>query len=711
MSPDTEMIALVRAWANALRRAGYVEMTSVRLTEFLSDLADGLVTAMAADPFREQPGYDVGVALVRARLSTPSSLSSSMTILAGLPGLAGCSDAAARSRADRLLAAMSEGFTQALQQRILTEQEAIQLAARRALVEAQHGWQRSQAQLEAVFDGAGTAIAICALDGDLIQVNRALADMVGRPIGSLPGSPFLDLIHPGDQASTRAAMLELSGTASRHVRLEKRFIRQDGTVGWAALSVSVVPDADDRAVNLVVVGEDVTVQHHLQRQLRHQAHHDGLTGLPNRELLYQQLAETLRTAPAGSRVGVCFVDLDEFKAINDTLGHSMGDRLLIAVASRLTDSLDPDEHFLARVGGDEFAVIVRTSRGPTELARLADRMLAALAAPIRIDAYRLAVSASIGIAEEIAGHTDPQQLLRAADATMYLAKADGRHRWAMFDPVRHAEQVNRYEMISELPQALDRDEFLVHYQPIVSLADGTLQGAEALLRWYRPRTGVVSPNTFIPVAEQSGLIVPLGRWVLREACRQASSWQRAPGRQPFISVNVSMRQCAEPGLVSDVTGALDDAGLNPADLQLELTETAVMVPSDSCVATLRLIADLGVRIAIDDFGIGYSNLAHLRHLPIHGLKLAGAFMAGIRTPGPDRVDEQIVGTIIELAHTLGLTVTAEGVENADQAARLAALGCDLAQGWQYGAAGPSSAIENQLGGAARPRPAVRRGPR
>jgi diguanylate cyclase (GGDEF)-like protein len=435
-------------------------------------------------------------------------------------------------------------------------------------------------------------------------------------------------------------------------------------------------------------------EHSLQLELHHQAHHDPLTGLPNRVLLHRHLVDTLDAAGNRARIGVCFLDLDEFKTINDTLGHGSGDRLLVALADRLRACVNGAGHFVARVGGDEFVVVVRDSKGPGQLTELAEAMLAELSKPVRLDGHELSVSASIGIVEQPCQGAAPEELLRAADATLYLAKEEGRARYALFDVERNAQQVLRYGLTGRLAGALDRGEFELVYQPLVALADNRLRGAEALLRWQHPDLGTVSPNTFIPVAEQSGMIHPLGRWVLRESCRVAADWQRAhPDAPLLISVNVSPRQCTDPRLLDDVRHALADTGLDPANLQLELTETVLMQSTGQPIQTLRTIADLGVRIVIDDFGIGYSNLAYLRHLPVHGLKLAGAFMAGIRSLASDHVDEQIVETVIRLAHTLQMTVTAEGIETADQAARLAALGCDLGQGWHFGRPVPPASFQ------------------
>ncbi|MEV4514933.1 EAL domain-containing protein [Dactylosporangium sp. NPDC049525] len=503
-----------------------------------------------------------------------------------------------------------------------------------------------------------------AVGSALVQVGLSSPEALQRTIAVLAGLPAAADGKPDDDrigAILGAVAAGFTRSARQRVLDDQERIRR----AWAR----ALTDAE----------------HSLQLELHHQAHHDPLTGLPNRVLLYRHLTDTLSEAGDRDRIGVCFLDLDEFKTINDTLGHGSGDRLLVALADRLRACVNGAGHFVARVGGDEFVVVVRDSSGPGQLTELAESMLAELSKPVRLDGHELSVSASIGIVEQPCRDAEPEELLRAADATLYLAKEEGRARYALFDVKRNAQQVLRYGLTGRLAGALDRGEFELVYQPLVALADNRLRGAEALLRWRHPDLGTVSPNTFIPVAEQSGMIHPLGRWVLRESCRVAADWQRAhPDTPLLISVNVSPRQCTDPRLLDDVRHALADTGLDPANLQLELTETVLMQSTGQPIQTLRTIADLGVRIVIDDFGIGYSNLAYLRHLPVHGLKLAGAFMAGIRSLASDHVDEQIVETVIRLAHTLQMTVTAEGIETADQAARLAALGCDLGQGWHFG---------------------------
>lgn len=691
-SVQPDLSELARQWALAVRHSSDPELTADGLHAFLLGLVHRLAGALATPTADDQVGVEVGRALVAGRLTAPDALRHSVTALACLPAVLGLSEPDTETRMAQLLGDVCAGFCAADRRRTLVEQERIRWAVLAAVDDAEQARRGSEARLRALFTAAGMAIGIGDLDGRLIEVNPALSRMLGVPAEELVGRTLFDFIHPEDTPSLLQKVYgQLIGGGRSVVRLEKRFVRGDGQVGWTRLSVSLVRATDGTPDYLVAMGEDVTERRRLQVQLRHQADHDPLTGLPNRTMLYQRLREALKGATPRGRVGLCFLDLDDFKIVNDTLGHGVGDRLLVAVAERLQKCVTQAGHFVARVGGDEFVVLLQTTEGPAEVTALAESILAALATVVQVDGHALPVSASIGLVEQPAYGADPEELLRAADATLYLAKADGRGRWALFDAARNAQQMLHYDLAGRLPVALRREEFFLEYQPLVSLVDGQRRGAEALVRWRHPELGLLSPNTFIPVAEQSGVIVALGRWVLRQACADAARWQAAD-RPPFVSVNVSMRQCTEPGLADEVAQALQDTGLAPENLQLEITESAVMQSYDRPVATLRAVAATGVRIVIDDFGTGYSNLAHLRHLPVHGLKLAGAFMAGIRSAAPERLDEQIVETVIRLAHTLDMRVTAEGVETADQAERMAALGCDLAQGWHFGAAGPAESI-------------------
>ena len=424
-----------------------------------------------------------------------------------------------------------------------------------------------------------------------------------------------------------------------------------------------------------------------ESRYRHLALHDTLTGLGNRRMITSRLAAVFDNPD--TRIGVCLFDLDGFKVINDSLGHHLGDQLLVAVAERLRRWADADNRVAARHGGDEFVLLIEGSTGVSQVIEIARGALADVTAPINIDGQELVPSASVGIVERPTAASDPADLMRAADITMRRAKRDGPGCWAVYDDEHNTRDLTRSQLAAALPAALDNDEFVLDYQPLVGLRDGDIVGFEALLRWHHPLLGTLGPDWFIPLAEQMGIIVPLGRRVLERACRDALQWNGPDAIGPFVSVNLAARQIQHPGLLQDVQAILARTGLPPERLQLEITESAVMGTDDVAVAGLRRLAQTGVRVAIDDFGTGYSNLTYLRTLPVCELKLDGSFVHGLRSADhPDPVDEQIVAALVNLGHSLGLTVTAEGVETPVQADRLRLIGCDTGQGWHFGRPGP-----------------------
>ncbi|MFB8200132.1 putative bifunctional diguanylate cyclase/phosphodiesterase [Kitasatospora purpeofusca] len=584
----------------------------------------------------------------------------------------------------------------------------------------------SEARLRAAFWDAGIGMALIDPEDRIIEVNPAFATLTGRTVGELARTHIHEIFDPEGMPHRLFPAL-VHGERDR-LRVEKQLKHREGRTVWSKVTVSLIRDASGGPLYTLALVEDITEQRRLGDRLEYQALHDPLTRLPNRTYFFERLDAACLTAdrstapppapappdPAagdeadGPRVGVCYLDLDGFAAINETLGHHIGDQLLIAVATRLRRGFTAHgTQLVARMGGDEFAVLVTDSRGSDQLTDLATRILEALERPFDVAGHRLVVTASVGVVERSVQETTPTDLVKDADATLYWSKADGRARWTLYDPDRGAHQLTRQLLATALRPALERGEFTIEYQPLVGLADGAVHGAEALVRWRHPRYGTLSPDRFIPLAEESGAIVPLGKWVLEESCRQARRWlTEFPETETFVSVNLAARQIWDSDVVADVAQALERTGLPARLLQLEITESALLGPGGRPLQALQALADMGVRIAIDDFGTGYSNLAYLSRLPVHVLKLDGTFIEGFRDPSPtgsraeppgfgarrSDADEQIVGAMVQLAHTLGLTVTAEGIESAAQAERLRLTGCDTAQGWYFARPGEAELV-------------------
>ncbi|WP_369389425.1 putative bifunctional diguanylate cyclase/phosphodiesterase [Streptomyces sp. CG1] len=563
-----------------------------------------------------------------------------------------------------------------------------------------------------VFATAPLAMAVVDRTGHVTAANAAFGELLGTDPDTLTGRVAADLVDLASDTRSWHAYREVLRGRQARLRCTRRLKHPEGHSVWAQVTVGPLGDGEP-AVLLSVT--DVSARRELQARLRHLQMHDPVTRLPNRTLFFERLtaaleAESYEQSGTG-RIGLCYLDLDGFKAVNDTLGHRVGDRLLAAVAERLGRVADEAGYaravtpLVARLGGDEFALLVEDSTGTEQLAELAESALRALEDPFDLAGQRLSLTASIGVVERHAAGTTATGLMQAADTTLYWAKADGKARWTLFDPERNAHRMTRQALSSTLRPAIDRGEFALEYQPLVGMEDGRLSGVEALIRWNHPQFGTLTPNRFIGLAEEDGTIVPLGRWALNTACRQARRWQLDHPEEPpiFVSVNVAVRQVWDSDLVADVAETLAETGLAPHLLQLELTESAVMGSAGRPLQALQALSDMGVRIAIDDFGTGYSNLAYLSRLPVSTLKLDGSFVRGFQYEGdaralaPNPADEVVVEAMIQLAHRLGITVTAECVETSAQASRLRRIGCDTGQGWLYSRPVPPDRISELLG--------------
>jgi diguanylate cyclase (GGDEF)-like protein/PAS domain S-box-containing protein len=526
--------------------------------------------------------------------------------------------------------------------------------------------------------------------------------VLGFDRDELQGTPLVDLIHENDRTATLAVLEEVMvHPADRPAMVQFRCRHKDG--GWRDLETTLTNLLDDHTVGGVVLNaRDVTDKVALQRRLSHQAFHDPLTDLANRTLFRDRVEHTLqRRARPDELVAVLFLDIDDFKTINDSLGHSVGDQLLIQVADRLRQCLRSGDT-AARFGGDEFAILLEDS---TDAEVVAERISQALTERFEIDGKELFITVSIGIDVSRVAQGSADELLRNADAAMYTAKSGGTGRSVQFRPDMHLRALKRLDLEAELRRAIDNDEFRLHYQPMVQPATGRIVGFEALIRWAHPERGLIGPGDFIQVAEDTGLIRPIGRWVVRHAARQAAAWQEEYQYPRLtMSVNLSAQELASPEITRDIQRALDENGLDPTTVVVEMTERTLMTHTETSKARLDELKALGVRLSVDDFGTGYSSLSYLRGFPIDAIKIAKPFLDGV--PDGDQ-ETALVRGIIELGHNLDLEVVAEGVERTEQWETLREMGCDVAQGYLLARPQGAERIEKlldgiRLNGAAKP---------
>ena len=549
-----------------------------------------------------------------------------------------------------------------------TVREAVQADTARRKTEARFGWLvRNSSDFIMAVDAQGT----------IDYVSPSVERLLRSPSNRLLGTPLADLAHPEDVAELGALITRAMATPGQRVSGEWRIRQSDGT--WLPVeTVASSGTGDFDTTGVVLNTRDLQERKALEQKLTFQAFHDPLTRLANRSLFRERVEHALDRRSV-TDTAVLFIDLDNFKTINDSLGHAAGDHVLVETAHRVRSTLRAEDT-AARLGGDEFAVLLEDAE-VTAAARVAERIRAALGTPFWVLGQEVYVSASIGIAVREVGDT-AGELLRNADVAMYTAKTKGKARFEIFEPAMHDAVVARLGMEAELRRAIARGEFVVHYQPIVKLESGEIIGAEALVRWQHPTRGLVPPLEFIPLAEETGLIVPLGGWVLRQACRQLAEWQRLRGGgEPFVmNVNLSSRQLVRDAIADEVAAAVDESGIRASWLVLEVTETVLMADPVAAAAALGHIRDLGVRVALDDFGSGYSSLSHLRRFPIDIVKIDKSFVDDVAHEG---VESAIARGIIELGRAMQIQTVAEGIEADEQAEMLRSLGCELGQGFFF----------------------------
>jgi diguanylate cyclase (GGDEF)-like protein/PAS domain S-box-containing protein len=558
--------------------------------------------------------------------------------------------------------------------------------ARQHAVEVQQHMQalrESEERFRSAFDNATIGMGVVALDGRWLQVNRSLCDIVGYGEGELLESEVRQVTHREDLVTLEEQIQRFTaGSISSH-QTELRYCHKTGKEVWAHLGMSLVRDGDARPLHLIFQIQDITDRKRAEEQLLHDAFHDALTGLPNRALFMDHVKMAIqRSRRSGDRLfAALFLDLDRFKIINDSLGHMVGDQLLVGIAHRLEACLRPGDT-VARLGGDEFTILLEDLSTMDDALDVARRVQEAVTQPFNIGGHEVFTTASIGIALSNTGYERAEDLLRDADTAMYRAKMEGKKRHVVFDKAMHDRAMELLQLETDLRRAITRKEFFLNYQPIVRLDTGRVSSFEALVRWRHPERGLVMPGDFVPVAEETGLIVPLGLWVLNEACRQMREWQRLglADEAVTMSVNLSGRQFSQADLIDQISSALRESGLKAANLKLEITESMVMENFDTAIDMLTQLRTLGVGLSIDDFGTGYSSLSYLHRFPIDTLKIDRSFVTQMTD---NSENAEIVRTIVTLARSLDMAVVAEGVETADQLRRLGDLGCDYGQGYLF----------------------------
>ncbi len=551
---------------------------------------------------------------------------------------------------------------------------------------------RSQARFRALVQHASEIVGVLDMQGDITYVSPSAESVLGYRQADLEGSSVLDIVHASHRESIAALMVAVAENPGRPHKIEVDVVAADGSVRTLVATASDL--RDEPAINGVVINAyDITERMELERSLRHQALHDDLTGIPNRSLFRDRVEQALTRRNPGL-TAVMVLDLDDFKTVNDSLGHQAGDDLLQILAFRLRQVLRVGDT-AARMGGDEFAVLVEDAHDRAAVLEIADRLIEKMSEPFDVEDRELVVGASIGVvfAQDISNVT-AEAMIRSADAAMHAAKARGKARYSVFEEAMYLGAMERLGLKADLARALERRELVVHYQPIVDLAHGSLAGYEALLRWNHPDRGPISPGAFIPLAEETGLIVPIGRWVLAEAVKRLDDWQRTRGEHgPLtMSVNVSPRQLESDSVVADIADILDGSGIDPSQVAVELTETSSLAQHGLEATRLRGIRDLGCQINADDFGTGYASYASLRELPFTGVKIDRSLIDGITGQQAERARAQ-VRSMIEMGAELGLKVVAEGIETIEQVTALRAMHCRLGQGYYFGRPSPSGQLE------------------
>jgi diguanylate cyclase (GGDEF)-like protein len=722
--------AIVDSWRRTVAGTSFTPLTAAQTRSELARLTDQIITLLVSETFDHREARRIGSALANMHYMSPEALSRTQDILAKrfLEDMSPEVAVALQPRLAELLAEIGAGFFEQARDTILKQQERVKGALLRERRRTEEALRKSEASLAEAQQLAHLGHYRYDWDTDTLFWSEEIYRIFGVSEQEFSGTfeDFFNFVHPEDRVLLMQAGRALLG--GEQVSLEHRIVRPDGEMRVVQQRLQFIfdnsgpiedygeaPDGGSeesearqylntllsiaaqqtgerspgRPIRAVGTVQDITERKALENRLEHQATHDPLTDLPNRALFLKRLREALRRDKRREgKVTVLYLDLDNFKLVNDSFGHNVGDRLLTRVASRLRTCVRTQDT-IARFGGDEFTFLVEDPTGGAgNSLGVAERIIEELRTPFQLRDHEVFVTASIGIASSASEHDDPEDLLRNADSAMYQAKATSKASYEVFEPSMNVNALEQLRLASDLRRALERDEFAIHYQPYLEIATGKFVGMEALLRWEHPERGLLLPAEFLLLAEESGLIVPIGQWVIDEVCHQARLWQEQHDGGPLlmVSMNLSAKQLQHPGLVQSILEGLRGHGTDPKGVELEITENAVMQYDEFTLSKLRKLKDLGLALAIDDFGTGFSSLSHLNRLPIDTLKIDKSFIEALEK---DPKARKITAATIGLAKTLDMKVVAEGVETAEQLAQLQELGCELAQGNYISQALPS----------------------
>lgn len=673
---------MARQWARALRPTAYVPASCREIDLLLGELLDRLFESLAVDEFSPSPGREVGQRLVAGYFTGEQSLSCTVETLGqalpanpelqGVDGLAG--------KVASLLGALAAGYAAALRARTLDQQEEVKQALLKAGRDAERGWHVSEAKFQQLFTSSAVGIAISDLNGDLLETNQALREIVGDLAA---GCSLYELFHPNDVAPLRSVYQDLVDGRSAAYRLPQRIrlIDKYGEPAWTYLAVSLLRDADGEPTHQVTIVEDVTELHLLGQALRHQSLHDVLTGLSNQQFFMSTLGDVLERADPASRTTVCKIDLDGLAIINDGFGRATGDRVLQVVAERLKSVVAGDKATVARFGSDEFAIILDNPPAAPGIAALVANVNSELDEPVHIDGNALVVFGCVGVVEHQGRGMEAATLLRAAEAALHHAKSNGKRQWGLFDPHRDADHRARCRLAAAMPGAWQSGEISLHYQPLVRLADSTIVGIQALLRWDHPCNGPLSHQECLELAARTGLMPPLGRWMVGSACEQLALWrQRFGAVTPLLHVDITPPQSHDPGLGGFVRGVLEQTGLAADRLQLGIPVSALDAGPGEGDDNVGALADMGVAIALLGLS-GVADVAHLEDLPVRTVEIASPVVQRVaKRPGEGSAVARSVPLMLELVQCCGATVMVRGLDTQDEADWWGSVGADVGQG-------------------------------